>query len=100
MGHYELHAWVLMPNHVHLLATPRVSPTRMMRSLKSLTGRECNRALGLSGAFWQRESYDRWVRDGKEFGRIQRYIEMNPVRAGLVDRPEKWRWSSAYRESA
>jgi len=52
--------------------------------------------LGLTGrAFWQEESYDRWVRDDKEFHRIRAYIEENPVRAGLVAAPEDYPWSSA-----
>ena len=44
----------------------------------------------------QDESYDRWVRDPKEFGKIAQYIEFNPVAAGLVQRPEEWPWSSAH----
>lgn len=47
-------------------------------------------------AFWQDESYDHWVRSGEEFERIVRYIEANPVRAGLLERVEDWRWSSAF----
>jgi hypothetical protein len=47
-------------------------------------------------AFWQEESYDRVVRDEREFGRIAEYIDMNPVAAGLVSEPEDRRWSSAW----
>jgi hypothetical protein len=46
-------------------------------------------------AFWQNESYDHVVRNEEEFRRIQRYIELNPVRAGLVESAEEFRWSSA-----
>jgi putative transposase len=54
--------------------------------------------LGLTGKpFWQDESYDRLVRDGTEFERIRRYIEYNPVRAGLVATPAAYPWSSAGR---
>jgi REP element-mobilizing transposase RayT len=66
-----------------------------MQSLKRFTAREGNRMLGLTGRpFWQEESYDRVVRDETEFLRIARYIEMNPVKAGLVTAPEEFLWSS------
>jgi REP element-mobilizing transposase RayT len=96
LGHYDLHAWVIMPNHVHLLIDPNVEPSRLIKSLKGFTAREANRSLGLTGAsFWQRETYDHWVRDRAEFDRICRYIENNPVKASLVTKPEDYRWSSA-----
>jgi putative DNA methylase len=64
-----------------------------MRSLKRFTARQANRMLGLTGSpFWQDESYDRLVRTGDEFDRIARYIEMNPVHAGLVSEPEQFPW--------
>ncbi len=92
----QLHAFVVMPNHVHLLATQLASFARWLAPLKGFTAHCANRALGLSGvAFWQDESYDHLVRDDEEFRRIQRYIEWNPVKAGLVKRPEEFRWSSA-----
>ncbi len=85
-----------MANHVHLLVTPLVDVSKMMQSLKRSTARECNKRLGLTGQpFWQDESYDRVVRDQTEFRRIARYIEMNPVNAGLVAMPEEFPWSSA-----
>ncbi len=95
LKHYELHAYVVMANHVHLLITPRTEVARIMQSLKRFT-REGNRILGLTGQpFWQDESYDRLVRDATEFQRIARYIEMNPVKAGLAAKPEDFPWSSA-----
>ena len=96
LGHFQLHAFVVMANHVHLLITPRVEVSRLMQSLKRFTAREGNRMLGRSGQpFWQDESYDRLVRDEVEFKRIARYIEMNPVKAGLVSMPDEYPWSSA-----
>ncbi len=95
LDHYDLHAYVIMANHVHILITPHVEVSKVMHSLKLFTGREANRALGLAGPFWQHESYDRLARDGTEFQRIVRYIERNPVHAGLVTMPEDFRWSSA-----
>jgi putative transposase len=85
-----------MPNHVHLLFTSRIDVSTLMKSLKRFTAREGNRMLALTGRpFWQDESYDRLVRDDAEFGRISRYIEWNPVKAGLVAAPELFPWSSA-----
>ena len=96
LGHYHLHCYVVMANHVHLLVTPRVEACKLTQSLKRFTAREGNRILGFTGQpFWQDESYDRLVRDGREFQRIARYIEMNPVRAGVARTPEEFAWSSA-----
>jgi putative transposase len=95
---YELHAYVVMANHIHLLITPRVALAKITHSLKRFTAREANRILALTGKpFWQDESYDRLVRDDTEFQRIRHYIEQNPVRAGLVASPEEYPWSSAGR---
>jgi REP element-mobilizing transposase RayT len=88
LAHCRLHAWVVMANHVHLLITPLVAVSQIMQSLKRFTAREANRLLCLTGrAFWQEESFDRLVRHEAEFTRIVRYIEMNPVRAGLAETP-------------
>ena len=96
LGHYELGAFVVMANHVHVLLLPRIAPSRLLQSLKGFTAREANRMLGRTGEpFWQAESYDHWVRDEEEYGRIARYIENNPVKAGLVARAEDYLWSSA-----
>ena len=93
---YELHAWVIMSNHVHLLIDPKVSLPRLTQSVKTFSAREANAILGRTGRpFWANESYDHWVRTLKEFENIIRYIEWNPVKAGLVAGPERWRWSSA-----
>jgi REP element-mobilizing transposase RayT len=97
-NHYLLHAFAVMPNHVHLLVTPRVDGGVLLRQLKGATAREINRRLALTGrALWQNESYDHWVRDQEEFERIRRYIEGNPVRAGICAEAEEYRWSSAWR---
>jgi REP element-mobilizing transposase RayT len=94
---FDLHAYVVMPNHVHMLVTPSVDPRRFMQSVKGYTAREANRLLDRTGEpFWQSESYDHWVRSDEEFQRITRYIEENPVKAGLVTSAEGFRWSSAF----
>jgi REP element-mobilizing transposase RayT len=93
---YELGAYVVMSNHVHVLLLPMISPSRLMQSLKGAAAREANRILGRTGVpFWQPESYDHWVRSAEEWHRIAAYIENNPVTAGLVNRVEEFQWSSA-----
>lgn len=94
---YELHAFVVMSNHVHLLLTPRVAASRIMQSMKGYTAREANRILGRTGEpFWQNEYFDHWIRDSAEFALVKAYVENNPVRAGIVSHPDEYRWSSAY----
>jgi putative transposase len=93
---YELFAWVVISNHVHVLLQPHKPLREVTRAVKNTSAREANLILGRTGLrFWQDESYDHWVRDGKELERIVRYIEWNPVRAGLAERAELWLWSSA-----
>jgi REP element-mobilizing transposase RayT len=99
LQYYDLHAFVVMANHVHLLVMPRVRPSRFLQTLKGYTAREANRLLGRTGLpFWQAESYDHAVCDDREFCRIKDYVEKNPVKAGLVARAEEYRWSSAREE--
>jgi REP element-mobilizing transposase RayT len=94
---YELHAFAVMPNHVHILVTANVAAERWLGPLKGFTAHEANRILGRAGKpFWQHEGYDHLVRSAEEFARIRRYLENNPVKAGLVTVPEDFAWSSAY----
>ena len=96
LGHYFLHAFVVMPNHVHMLVTPTVALPKLTRSLKGITSKRANTMLALAGKpFWQQESYDHLVRHEREFEKIVNYIENNPVRAGLVMEASDYRWSSA-----
>jgi putative transposase len=96
LEHYLLHAFVVMPNHVHLLATPAVALPKLTKSLKGITAKRANAMLGLTGtSFWQEKSYDHLVRNNLEFDKIRNYIERNPVRAGLVREAIAYRWSSA-----
>jgi putative transposase len=93
----DLHAYVIMPNHVHVLMTPKILPAKLMQYIKGASAREANKRLGVSGKpFWQHESYDHRVRTADEFAKIRRYIENNPVKAGLAADPEGYRWSSAW----
>jgi REP element-mobilizing transposase RayT len=92
----DLHAWVIMPNHVHLLLTPHGDVSRLLRRLKGYSARQANQLLGRTGQpFWQDESYDHLVRNGEEFRRIESYVLTNPVRAGLAPSVAEFRWSSA-----
>jgi REP element-mobilizing transposase RayT len=96
LGHYALHAFVVMPNHVHLLATPKVPLPKLTKSLKGITAKRANEMLATTGKpFWAEESYDHLVRHEREFEKIKFYIEENPVRAGLARPASEYRWSSA-----
>jgi hypothetical protein len=78
------------------LITPVAPVPKLMRALKGFTAREGNKMLERTGQrFWQHESYDHWVRDQRQFERILRYIEDNPVRAGLCPSPVDYPWGHA-----
>ena len=98
LRHYNLHSYSVMPNHVHLLVTPKLQVQKITRALKGVTARKANDLLHRTGLpFWQDESFDHWVRDEGEFYRLKRYIERNSVKGLLVRTPEEWPWSSASR---
>ena len=111
---YKLFAFVVMPSHHHWCFLPeeawslaameqarwrsnRVRTPReiISHSIQSYTATMCNRIRATSGKYWQIETFDHWIRDEDELYRVINYIENNPVVAGLVGRPEDWRWSSA-----
>ncbi len=94
---YRLLAWVIMPNHVHILAEQLLGYplADVVHSWKSFTAHEANKALGRSGHFWYRDYYDRYIRDLEHLGRTIDYIHYNPIKAGLAERPEEWIFSSA-----
>ena len=95
---YRLTAWVVMPNHAHLLLTPSAGHelSAIQQSLKSYTANEANKILGRTGQFWQPEAFDRWIRDADHFAKTIAYIENNPVKARLCKRAEDWPFSSAW----
>ena len=94
----RLSAYVLMANHVHCLWMPIALLEDITRQIKGASAHRANRILSRAGQrFWQDESFDHWVRNPAEWQKIRSYIENNPVKAGLVSRPEDWPWSSASR---
>ena len=96
LGHYGLRAYVVMPNHVHVLLDPLVPIQRLTSGIKGVSARMANLKLGRTGNhFWQDESFDHWIRNKGQLVRAKTYIENNPVKAGLCAKPDDWRWSSA-----
>jgi len=97
---YRLDAWVVMPNHAHLVLWPMPNHTlsAIVQSLKRYTAREVNKLLKRTGeAFWQPEAFDHWIRNDEEHTGCCRYVTNNPVKARLCAKVEDWQWSNAWR---
>jgi putative transposase len=98
LGHYALRAYVIMPNHAHVLLDPLVPLAKLTLGIKRASAQGANARLGRTGQpFWQDESFDHWIRGPGEFAKIHAYIENNPVKAHLCRKPEDWPWSSAHK---
>ena len=97
---YNLHAWVIMPNHVHVLLStiPENSISNIIKSWKSISSRRIYKLTHESRSIWQRDYFDRYMKSEKQFAATQLYIEYNPVKAGLVRVPGDWLFSSARKE--
>ena len=96
-GKYQLHEFVVMPNHFHLLITP-LPPVTLEKAVQFIKGGFSYRAkkeLGFAGEIWQTSFYDHRVRNAEDNARVRHYIHMNPVRRGLAAGPEEFRYSSA-----
>jgi len=95
---FRLTAWVFLPDHWHAIVFPRhpLTISEMMESIKVSSTRLINRERGELGLLWQGRFFDRALRTVKEYREKVEYIHLNPVRAGLVGRPEDWRWSSVH----
>lgn len=93
---YTLIAWVIMPNHVHVMLQLHENYTlsQLMLSIKGFTARHANKLLGRTGHFWQRDYFDRFIRDEHHLNNVVGYIHQNPVKAGLVRKANEWEWSS------
>lgn len=91
-----VHAYVLMTNHVHLLMTPttKTGVSQVMQSLGRFYVRYINQTYQRSGTLWQGRYKSTLVDEDRYFLTVSRYIELNPVRAGMVDHPADYPWSS------
>jgi type I restriction enzyme R subunit/putative DNA methylase len=110
---YRLLAWVVMPNHVHVLFEPMAAWTmaRIVASWKSFTGRRIAEHMDgeesqagdwrsrAGGRVWQREYWDRYVRNENHLHAAMYYIHQNPVKASLVEKAEDWPWRCARLET-
>ena len=89
--------FTIMPNHWHALLIPPANCTHslgeIMKRIKGRTGTQIRKILGGRGAVWQREWFDRWIRDEAEWDRTVSYIRQNPVKAGLAKQWEDHRWT-------
>ncbi|MBU1023875.1 transposase, partial [bacterium] len=96
---YFLLAWVIMPNHVHVLVQiiDGYLLSDLLHSWKRYTAKMINRMLGRKGRLWQREYWDRYIRNENHLNNAINYIHMNPVKAGFVNSPEEWQFSSAWK---
>ena len=93
---YKLSAWVIMPNHVHVLIE-QIEGHRLgdvVHSWKSYTANRINEVTGQTGALWAPDYFDRFIRDERHYANAVSYIECNPVKAGLISRAEDWPFSS------
>ncbi len=95
---YHLIAWCVMPNHVHVLFEPfqKRMLGKITHSWKSYTAKKINKLMGRQGEVWEREGYDRFIRDDNHFNNVLSYIEKNPEKAGLVRSSSDWKYSSAW----
>ena len=95
----DLKAAVVMPDHVRLLFTPLFDEhgwpyplPAIMKQIKGISARSVNRLLGSKGTLWQEESFDHTLRSDESFEQKREYIRQNPVRKGLVTKPEDYPW--------
>ena len=94
--HYQLRAWVIMPNHVHILFKIGEKPMGQgIADWKEYTAREANKLLKRSGQFWAADYWDTFMRNSSHELQARNYVEGNPVKAGLVSAAKDWPWSSA-----
>ena len=86
---YELIAFAIMPNHIHLLLKQKVSLVNIVKYIKGKSAIELNKTLGRNGQFWARDYYDRAIRNEAHFSTVYRYILNNPLKANLTDAKER-----------
>jgi REP element-mobilizing transposase RayT len=98
---YDLLGWCIMPNHAHIVCCclNGTQLGQIVRSWKVFATASINRILRTSGPVFAKDYYDRFMRDGAQTERAIAYVENNPVAAGLCDRVEAWRFSSAWHKT-
>lgn len=94
---FLFHGFVFMPDHIHLILTvgPKGTIWEIMRDWKSRSAFEINRLMGQRGTLWQGDFWEHAIRNELDYTEKMNYIHLNPVRAGLVDDPIQWKYSSA-----
>jgi putative transposase len=95
---FSLTAWILLPDHWHAIIYPRhpLAISSVLKTIKPCTTSAINHRRHEAGPLWQARFFDRILRTVKEYWETVDYIHMNPVRRGLVNRTEDWRWSSIH----
>jgi putative transposase len=95
---YDLGPWVIIPNHVHVLirVNPGFSLARVVGSWKSYTAKRIMQLTKQPAPIWWPDYWDRFIRDDTHWNGMRRYIENNPLAAGLVRDAAAWKWSSAF----
>lgn len=96
---YAIHAWCIMPNHVHVLTTPKTGHvlSAILQSWKSFTAKKANEFIRRHGKFWAPEYHDRYIRDELHYHSAISYIALNPVKAGLCRSADEWQFSSSWK---
>ncbi len=98
-GDVRLASFVLMPEHLHLVCSPvDRSLAKWMHDWMSFVGAKTTTSLKRRGYCWQKGFYDTLIRSGRQYGKVIDYIHGNPVRRGLVERPDQWEFSSIHRQ--
>jgi REP element-mobilizing transposase RayT len=93
---FQMQAWVVMPNHIHLVVDVWDVPlVKLINGWKGKSSREANNLLGGRGQFWQEDYFETLVRDAEHLRKAIRYTEQNPVKAFLAKTAREWTWSSA-----
>ena len=93
---YLLHEFVLMPDHFHLLMTPSTSLEHAVQLIKGGFSYRVKKEIGSNAEVWQRGFSDHRIRDVEDYDKHLHYIHLNPVKRHLCERPEEYRYSSAY----
>ena len=96
---YHLYAFVVMPDHVHIILQPLekikkafYSLAEIMHSIKSFTANQINKLLNRKGPLWLDENFDRIIRDEGEFLEKLHYVLNNPVKSGFAEKPQDYKW--------